>query len=185
MDRLSDQVKCMPANLAVRMELSLFRKMLLMQQPRIRLSKSPHSSKIIEKGLSVMTALSLCTHYIDYQITIRLSFGTYSLSPSFVWNASWKASKLMIGPTARYCAGECGSVFTWLTTYSSVVLERQIVAHDKKKRCSWVYPSINPGYPLSFKYICKASNATEEPPKSPIFSTKVKRPLTNTPGTGS
>src|SRR5690606_15010145 len=121
----------------------------------------------------------------NYQILIRSSFGLYILSPSFVSNASWKASKLTIGAKARYCAGECGSVFTWFTTNSSVVFVLHIVAHDKKKRCSGVKPSINPGSPLSFKYIFKASNATEEPPRSPMFSPNVKRPLTKTPGTGS
>ncbi|MNI27096.1 hypothetical protein D3C73_808200 [compost metagenome] len=48
----------------------------------------------------------------SYQILIRLSVGINILSPSFVSQAAWNASKLMIGANARYCAGECGSVFT-------------------------------------------------------------------------
>src|SRR5690606_5483096 len=70
-------------------------------------------------------------------------------------------------------------------TKASVVFVLQIVAHERKNLCSGVNPSINPGLPLSCKYIFKASKATELPPKSPMFSPNVKRPFTNTPGTGS
>src|SRR5690606_10441008 len=129
--------------------------------------------------------LGIQVHDGYYQILIRSSFALYKRSPGLVSKASWNPSILIIGAKALYCAGECGSVFTWLTTNSSVVFVRQIVAHDKKNRCSGVNPSIFSGFPLSFRYIFKASNATEAPPKSPIFSPRVKRPLTNTPGTGS
>src|SRR5690606_364943 len=85
---------------------------------------------------SAMT-LDLITHEINipsYQITILFSLGTYILSPALVFKPSLNPSRLTIGLNALYCAGECGSVLTWLTTNSSVVFVRQIVAHDKKKR---------------------------------------------------
>jgi hypothetical protein len=59
------------------------------------------------------------------------------------------------GPLTRKCPGECGSVLICTFIASSRTFSRQICAHDRKKRCSGVKPSIFSAF-LSLSERCSA-----------------------------
>ena len=60
-----------------------------------------------------------------YQSRMRSAGAFHILSPGLVPKASWKPSLLMAAPSARNCAGECGSITTSCSVRSSRTLARQ------------------------------------------------------------
>src|SRR5690606_9873338 len=83
-----------------------------------------------------------------YQIVTFTESGRTIASPSWQPHAALNSGMLLIGPFTRYCAGECGSVTTWLPKYSSVWLEDHTCPQPIKMRCCQVYPSITAGSSL-------------------------------------
>jgi hypothetical protein len=70
----------------------------------------------------------------SYQILILLSFDLYILSPSFILNASYHSSILVIGALHLYMPGEWGSVRISCAEVSGKILALQTCAQLKKKR---------------------------------------------------
>src|SRR5262249_44353090 len=76
-----------------------------------------------------------------HQIRTRSSGLSYTLSPGFTPQATYRASMLRIGPSIGKRGGEWGSVVTCCLSASGRVFPRQTWAQPRNTRCTPVKPS--------------------------------------------